>query len=149
MLGPLKYRPYLKSARIERSRRTSTTGSGIPTRITSEEDFFSPDLQVGNEPAEEQRRCNSAEKLSHDKPGNICGPDARECVAQTSCNRDGRICKRCRCGEPVGRCDICANSEWNGVGTKPGTTPNDGDKAECRHKFTEHFWKAAPSRSSD
>src|SRR3984893_12086532 len=111
MLSALKYRPYLKSSRIERLRRTRTTGSGIPTRIMSEEDFFSPDLQIGNEPAEEQRRCNSTEKLSHDKPGNICGPDARECVAQASCNRDGRICKRCRCGKPVSRRNICANSE--------------------------------------
>ena len=76
-------------------------------------------------------------ELSHREPGDIRGPNTRESVAKTSGNRDGRIRKRCRCGKPVGGCDICADSERNSVRSEPRTTPNDGDKAERRYKFAE------------
>jgi hypothetical protein len=47
-----------------------------------EKDLFGWNLQIGNEPAKDNRRREPTEELSEHKQGNIQGPDACKCVTK-------------------------------------------------------------------
>jgi hypothetical protein len=65
--------------------------------------------QAGYKPAKQCGCRRGADQLCRNEASNIRGANATEDVTRRPCQSHGRIGKRCRCREPVRRCDVRPN----------------------------------------
>src|SRR5262245_61151289 len=105
--------------------------------IATIDDVGCRERQCRYEPTKQPSCGRSSEKLRNDEAGCIHRADTCEGVACSTRQRDCRVCKRGRCREPVGRCDVGTDCERYESRSPTGAPPNDGKQTERRDELTD------------
>src|ERR1700735_2489318 len=106
-------------------------------RAVSDEELLVANVQVGDEPAEEDCGRNGSKELGDDEPRNVAGADAGEGVAEAACDCHGGVGERSRSCEPVGGGDVGSDGEGDHFGAQPRASPDYGQQAKGRGEVAE------------